>query len=84
VSGDGCVTIEYAAAKSRCGCWYPRIWVNGRERGEWHGAGYSRNEALARAKRDATEERLRFVGDWTVTMSERAALRTAPAGEATK
>jgi hypothetical protein len=70
---DGEVTIEYGAIEIE-GRWYPSLWLRGRENPSCTVCvGYSREEAIAMAKQEAAEEQARYVGDWSITVRERAA-----------
>ena len=66
--------IEYGVVpNARTGHgWLPVIWENGRLRGDLYAArGFDREDALRRAHEEAEEHAARFIGDWSVTISER-------------
>ena len=79
---DDTIIIEYGAIKNERANsgWLPVIWVNGRQRGNTYWpTGYSQADAISLAKRDAEEEGARYVGDWHVTVTERAVSQGAAA-----
>jgi hypothetical protein len=66
---DGVINIEYGA-QPHDGGWVPAIRTNAHE---WHWLRLrpvSYEQALAEAAAEAGAERARYVGDWTITVSE--------------
>jgi len=72
---DGTIAIEFGAVENvRTGCgWLPMLWENGHARGDTYAArGFDRSLALSIAQQAAHSHAARFVGDWTISICERA------------
>ena len=73
---DGALLIEFGAipnARGKGSGFLPMVWVNGKTRlDSWRTHGFDKAEALSAAREFAAEERARYVGDWTITVQERA------------
>lgn len=74
---DSAVLIEFGPVKNvrhRMAAgehdgWLPRVWVDGRGKGDTYAPhGYSKSDAHRLAHQAAREEAARYVGDWRITL----------------
>lgn len=73
-STDGQIRIAYGAVPAQAGGFLPVYWENGRRRGDaYRREGWDRDVACAMARRDALEEKSRYVGDWDLRFVDRCA-----------
>ena len=71
------IRIEYDAISNENplrGGWLPMIWENGAQKGDTYGTGpaLDRDDALSLARAQAEEAGARYVGDWNVSIVQRA------------
>lgn len=80
------IVIEFGAvpnSDTRRGGFMPAVWHNGRQTGDTYGRGYDKEEAIRIAKKEALEEKSRFVGDWSVVVKARPGSSRDPAKRGT-
>ncbi len=79
--GETGVFIEWGTVtnnNAQQGGWLPQVWIDGRPKNSpWSNRGRTREEALSLAELQAREESERYLGDYSVTVSQRPELKAS-------